>query len=208
MNKKSYRFDLSINRKILNGSSEQEEEFVELNNQKELRDREFEEIIICSRYTKIPVQPPPDSVIDKLVTWRAGKYRDVLNKNGKVTNQYKGGLYVEKIGRNGQVRYSPVHKLIDHQHQDLELQLLINYDFYFNTTDLRRQIADLQSSSSSNANANRDKIVTIFNNLGINPPQGQQLSQLTVDNLLDMVITVTVDIQNIGSKREFDNFND
>jgi hypothetical protein len=65
------------------------------------------------RYAKIPVQALPDSVIDKLVTWRAGKYRDVLNKNGKVTNQYKGGLYVERIGSDGRVRYSPVHKLIE-----------------------------------------------------------------------------------------------
>ncbi|CAG8517789.1 6577_t:CDS:2, partial [Racocetra persica] len=72
--------------------------------------------------------------------------------------------------------------------------------------DLRRQVATLTFSSIS-ANNNRDKIVTIFNNLGINPPQGQQLSQLTVDNLLNMITTVTVDIQNIGTiPRDLDNF--
>ena len=64
------------------------------------------------RYAKTPEYPLPDSTIDKLVTWHAGKYRDILNHNGKVTNQYKGGIYVEII-RNGQVRYSPVHKLIE-----------------------------------------------------------------------------------------------
>ncbi|CAG8856167.1 21899_t:CDS:1, partial [Gigaspora margarita] len=53
------------------------------------------------RYAKTPEYPLPDSTIDKLVTWRAGKYRDILNRNGKVTNQYKGGIYVEII-RNGQ----------------------------------------------------------------------------------------------------------
>ncbi|CAG8851949.1 11850_t:CDS:1, partial [Racocetra persica] len=59
------------------------------------------------------------------------------------------------------------------------------------------QVATLIASSLTSANNNRDKIVTIFNNLDINLPQGQQLSQLTVDNLLDMITTVTVDIQNI-----------
>ncbi|CAG8815530.1 29969_t:CDS:1, partial [Gigaspora margarita] len=64
------------------------------------------------RYAKTPVYPLPDSTIDKLVIWHASKYRDILNCNGKVTNQYKGGIYIEII-RNGQVRYSPVHKLIE-----------------------------------------------------------------------------------------------
>ncbi|CAG8716791.1 30236_t:CDS:2, partial [Racocetra persica] len=58
-----------------------------------------------SCYAKTPVLALPDSVIDKLITWRAGKYRDILNKNRKVTNQYKGGLYVERIERNGQKVY-------------------------------------------------------------------------------------------------------
>ncbi|KAF0388280.1 hypothetical protein F8M41_011069 [Gigaspora margarita] len=63
-------------------------------------------------YTKTPVYPLPDSAIDKLVIWHAGKYCDILNHNSKVTNQYKGGIYVEII-QNGQVSYSPVHKLIE-----------------------------------------------------------------------------------------------
>ncbi|KAF0428744.1 hypothetical protein F8M41_005825 [Gigaspora margarita] len=37
-------------------------------------------------YAKTPVYPLPDSIIDKLVTWHAGKYHDILNHNGKVTN--------------------------------------------------------------------------------------------------------------------------
>ncbi|KAF0524911.1 hypothetical protein F8M41_014863 [Gigaspora margarita] len=49
------------------------------------------------RYAKIPVYPLPDSTIDKLVTWHAGKYCDILNRNGKVTNQYKGDIYVKII---------------------------------------------------------------------------------------------------------------
>ncbi|CAG8850475.1 35563_t:CDS:1, partial [Racocetra persica] len=69
------------------------------------------------------------------------------------------------------------------------------------------QVATLTASSSTSANNNRDKIVIIFNNLSINPPQGQQLLQLTVDNLLDMITTVTVDIQNISTTpRDLDNF--
>ncbi|CAG8838829.1 9238_t:CDS:2, partial [Racocetra persica] len=40
-------------------------------------------------FAKTPVQILPDTVIDQIVTWRAEKYQDVLNKNGKVTNQYK-----------------------------------------------------------------------------------------------------------------------
>ncbi|CAG8824926.1 2385_t:CDS:1, partial [Racocetra persica] len=73
--------------------------------------------------------------------------------------------------------------------------------------DLRRQVVTLTVSSSTSANNNKDKIITIFNNLGINPPQDQQLSQLTVDNLLDIIITITVDIQNIGTiPRDLNNF--
>ncbi|CAG8852374.1 5477_t:CDS:2, partial [Gigaspora margarita] len=52
-------------------------------------------------YAKTSVYPLPDSTIDKLFTWHASKYHDILNCNGKVTNQYKGGIYVEII-RNGQ----------------------------------------------------------------------------------------------------------
>ncbi|CAG8837741.1 20560_t:CDS:1, partial [Racocetra persica] len=64
-------------------------------------------------YAKIPVLALSDSMIDKLITWRAKKYRDILNKNGKVTNQYKEDLYIKRIGRNDQVQYSLVHKLIE-----------------------------------------------------------------------------------------------
>ena len=64
------------------------------------------------RYAKTPITALPDTIIDRLVTWKNRKYRDILNHNRKVTNQYKGGIYIERI-RNGLVRYSPVHKLIE-----------------------------------------------------------------------------------------------
>ncbi|CAG8747003.1 13208_t:CDS:1 [Dentiscutata erythropus] len=62
-------------------------------------------------YARTPVLAQPNTVIDKLVTWNRGRYRDILNQNGRVTNQYKGGIYVERIGSNSQVHYSPVYKL-------------------------------------------------------------------------------------------------
>ncbi|CAG8809644.1 25086_t:CDS:1, partial [Dentiscutata erythropus] len=61
------------------------------------------------RYARTSVSAQPNTVIDKLVTWN--RDRDILNRNGRVTNQYKGEIYVKRIGSNGQVRYSPVHKL-------------------------------------------------------------------------------------------------
>ena len=64
------------------------------------------------RYAKTPITALPNTVIDRSVTWKNEKYRDILNHNEKVTNQYKGGIYIERI-RNGLVRYSPVYKLIE-----------------------------------------------------------------------------------------------
>jgi hypothetical protein len=58
-----------------------------------------------------PTRPIPDSILDKLVTWERGKYRDILNRNGIPTKQYKGGIYIEKI-RYGKATYSPVHKVV------------------------------------------------------------------------------------------------
>ncbi|CAG8824459.1 6428_t:CDS:1, partial [Dentiscutata erythropus] len=62
-------------------------------------------------YAKTPVIALPDTTINKLVTWERGRYKDILNRNGQVTNRYKGSIYIEKIRSNSQVHYSPVHKL-------------------------------------------------------------------------------------------------
>jgi hypothetical protein len=58
-----------------------------------------------------PVNPLPDSILDRLVTFEKGKYKIILNRDGKTTKQYKGGIYIEKI-RNGKATYSPVHKVV------------------------------------------------------------------------------------------------
>ncbi|CAG8853912.1 13106_t:CDS:1, partial [Gigaspora margarita] len=56
----------------------------------------------------------PSSTLSKLVTWdyKVQKYKLILNKNGKMTNQYHSGIFVEKLSRRpgSAPRYIPVHK--------------------------------------------------------------------------------------------------
>jgi hypothetical protein len=51
--------------------------------------------------------------LPKLYTWnyRTGKYVPILNKNGKPTKNYPGGIYLQKFYRQSTTpRYEPVHK--------------------------------------------------------------------------------------------------
>jgi ApbE superfamily uncharacterized protein (UPF0280 family) len=66
--------------------------------------------IKSSRIT--PVTASSGSIVDTLVTFNSkkGRYERILNKNGKICKRYPQGIFVERI-RNGQVRYSPIHKL-------------------------------------------------------------------------------------------------
>ncbi|CAG8579443.1 6826_t:CDS:1, partial [Scutellospora calospora] len=61
-----------------------------------------------------PVAALQGSIVDTLVTFNSkkGRYERILNKNGKTCKRYPEGIFVEHISRNGQIRYSPVHKLI------------------------------------------------------------------------------------------------
>ncbi|CAG8854301.1 5352_t:CDS:1, partial [Gigaspora margarita] len=56
----------------------------------------------------------PYSTLSKLVIWdyKAQKYKLILNKNGKMTNQYCGRIFVEKLSRRpgSAPRYISVYK--------------------------------------------------------------------------------------------------
>ncbi|CAG8832400.1 8907_t:CDS:1, partial [Cetraspora pellucida] len=57
---------------------------------------------------------PPGMILDMLVTWDPiqKKYIPILNRNGKITNQYKNGIYIQHLyGRHFRPRYEPVHKV-------------------------------------------------------------------------------------------------
>ncbi|CAG8856405.1 34456_t:CDS:1, partial [Gigaspora margarita] len=49
-----------------------------------------------------------------LVTWdyKAQKYKPILNKNGKITNQYHGRIFIKRLSRclSSAPRYIPVYK--------------------------------------------------------------------------------------------------
>ncbi|CAG8792981.1 32469_t:CDS:2 [Gigaspora margarita] len=61
----------------------------------------------------IVIEPYP--TLFKLVIWdyKAQKYKLILNKNGKMTNQYHGRIFVEKLSRrpSGAPRYIPMSNL-------------------------------------------------------------------------------------------------
>ncbi|CAG8752681.1 23357_t:CDS:2 [Cetraspora pellucida] len=57
---------------------------------------------------------PSGMILDTLVTYDYDKkkYVPILNKNGKITNQYKNGIYIQHLyRRHFRPRYEPVHKV-------------------------------------------------------------------------------------------------
>jgi hypothetical protein len=78
-------------------------------------------IVVNAARTKRIIETSIDDVfietrLPKLYTWnyQSKSYKPILNKNGKITKQYQGGIYYETIiqrrGMSPKITYIPVHK--------------------------------------------------------------------------------------------------